>query len=167
MVHIVSTIVDDSLIEASSFTITANEPIDILTSDPVVNAMGFDSMRLTVKFEDLTPGNVLSFYLMVEVDFKDQNGKWQLLPVYQINPLRKADQAPNRTFILSPNINSNPGEPDIQERAGIKLAEIQRFQGSLPSADIRARLVLVDPDPLGANAFVSVKVTGEVDLYSV
>lgn len=156
------------LVEATSYTITAGVPLDLLTSAEITNAPGYNSIRVTVKYEDLLPANVLgSFYIDAEVDFKDANGNWLLLPMYQGQSLRKSTQAAERVIIMGPSINvQNLGETDSQFRGPHEVCQINRHQGRLPDENARVRVVLHEDTPGGSNAFTSIKITAEVEQYT-
>jgi hypothetical protein len=159
----------DETVQAITYTINANEPVDLLTSGVISNASNFNSLKLTVEFTGLTPADVLlTGQVGVEVDFKDANGVWRLLPVYQSNWLRKSDQAPTRILIMQPNISQfEPGTTDIQFRGPLKVCETNRHQGTVPDVDLRVRMVLVEGSPGGSNAWSSVTVSAEIILYNV
>lgn len=156
------------LVEASQYTINANEPVDLLTSAAISNTAGANSLRLTTKFVNLVPsGGLLTAQMGWEVDYKDENNAWQVLPVYQGNWVRKSDQAPVRILIMQPNIQQlNVGETDIQFRGPLPLVETNRHQGTVPTTDIRVRFVLVEGDPGGTFAMDRITVSAEIDLYS-
>jgi len=158
----------DQSLDVINFTPAAGVPLDLLVSSNISNASGFDSMRVSVKFTDLMPaGPLLTGQIGIEVDYKDANNVWQLFPAYQGNWLKRSDQAPIRVIIAQPSINQfEPGTTDIVFTGPIKACEVTRHQLTVPNATLRVRIVLVEGDPGGTNAWDSVTLSGEVELYN-
>lgn len=163
-----TTLWNGELVEAANYTITANDPVDLLTSSTIPNPNGHSALKVTTKFVNLVPANVLmSGELGYEIDFKNEAGQWEILPAYMAQWIRKSDQAPNRVIISQPNINQlEPGIVDIQFRGPLPICETTRHQTAVPSADLRVRFVLVEGDPGGIAAFDRITVSAEIELYT-
>jgi hypothetical protein len=163
---------DDVVVEEidPAITFVAGEPNDVLVSGNIAN-QNFDSMKITVQFEDLLPADVLlTAEIFLEVDYQDNSTppKWRRLPVYQSNVLKKSDQAPERILIMQKNMAvQNIGEQENIQSGNIKRAEVNRFQGTVPEAtNLRARVVVIESSPGGEAAFASMLVSGDIELYN-
>lgn len=162
---------DQQLVEASAVSppIVAGEMVDLLVSGEIPNT-AYDSVQVTLKYEDILPNVAGSgtYSIAALTEFKDDNGIWRFLPASQFSPIRKASAPPNRILIMQPDMNMafNIGTDDVIF-LGRELARISRTQGILPDKPMRVRIAMVENDPGGPSAFVSMKVSGEVEQYSV
>lgn len=163
---------DSVLVEASALTpaLVAGELRSVLDSGDVDNETGtiYNSLKTTIKYELLDPDAAgATFFLTCLVEFKDTAGTYKYL-AHQFNPFNKSSNGESRVLILQPNIDTfNLGVDDDIFPIDRTICKISRSQGELPQGQFRVLINLQDNAPAGANPFVSVKVSGEVEQYSV
>ncbi len=160
---------DRELVEASVHApIPAGEEVTLLESIEIPNT-AYDSIQVMLKYEEILPDipGSGSYSIAALTEYKDDNGIWRFLPASQFSPIRRASTPPSRILIMQPDMNMafNIGTDDVIF-LGRELARISRTQGILPDKPMRVRIAMVENDPGGAAAFVSMKVSGEVEQYS-
>lgn len=144
-------------------------PVDLLISSVQSNSIGDSSLRLVVKYDELTPNDndgsqvAPSYEIGLLIEGRDANNNW--FPIgYQFNGVKRTDLANPRTILLQPDISDFfSGVDDSVFVAGREIARISRQQGILPPSAFRVRLILIDQDPTGPGHFVSgvISVVGE------
>lgn len=119
------------------------------------------SVVLTVDYEAVTPditNGLPPFALSVAIETEDANGNWT--PVaYQFSEWRNTEQPSKRIIRMQPDASDFNAGIDDSIFIGQEVARISRNQGYLPEGDFRVRLIVVDSDPEGPNAFQSVTVS--------
>lgn len=125
------------------------------------------SLMLTVNYDAVTPditNGLPPFALSVTIEAKDSNGNWS--PVaYQFSEWRNTQQPARRVIRMQPDISDFNAGIDDSVFIGSEIARISRQQGFLPESDFRVRLIVVDNDPTGPNAFQSVTVSAAGERY--
>lgn len=167
-----ATLWDDVEVLASSYTITANQVVELLNSGAIDNSQ-YNSVRVEVEYKNCDPSGLGSFYISTVTEYQNDAGLWVPLPCYQFSPFRSAGIAPKRTLIMQPNMDTfSLGVDDVYFPLTKEEGRTSRSQGTLPSglvptAKWRARVLLVETDPGGGNAFVSMDVDGSYEMYDV
>ena len=167
----VTTIWYQEVVEAFAVSppIVAGEVVTLLVSDEILNT-AYNSLQIALNYEDILPdiAGLGSYSILALTEFKDLNGNWRFLPAVQFSPMRKASAAPVRILIMQPDMNMafNIGTDDVIFLSR-ELGRISRTQGILPARPIRVRLAMVENDPGGAAAFVSLKISAEMEQYNV
>ena len=101
------------------------------------------------------------------MEAKDPNGNWYPI-AYQFTPLKNKSQGLKRILYVQPDMDTiNVGIDDIVYPVDKAIARISREQGVVPESVVRVCILLVDKDTANANAFDSVTVNAEVELYNV
>lgn len=159
---------NEQLVEASNFTINPNETVHLLTSAEIGNNSGtiYNSLKVILSYKDLTPDGG-SAKIGAVVEAKDVNNKFHPI-LYQFSPLVQANQGLERTLIMQPDMSDfNAGIDDVIFPVNEAIARISRHQGILPESTFRVCILLVDSNPTGPDAFVSLKVSAEAEQYNV
>lgn len=165
----ITTLWDDVLVEASAHTLVAGVPVDVLISGDLDNETGtiYNSIKISIDYQVLTPDiSGASFFLNAFLEFKDALGNYKLA-MTQFNSHNRSRNGPLRIMIMQPNIDTfNLGVDDIVFPIDRTLCRISRAQGELPQGEFRVKMVLQENNPAGANPFVSVRISGEVEQYN-
>lgn len=159
------------LVQASSLPIVSGVPLIALNSGDLDNDTGtiYDSIRLTLTYSELTPdpGGSVPFQLGCTIQTKDDVSGNYLPLGYQFNPYNRSSTASERIIIVQPNMDTfNLGIDDIIFPLDREQARISREQGKLTEGKYRVIISLRDNDPTGPNAFVSVRISAEAELYN-
>lgn len=159
-----NTLWDAQLVEASALTIPQNEQIAVLCSG-IKTANNNNSLRLTMEFEELTPDSGGSpFDITTVVEAIDGTRRYPV--AYQFTTHRYSGQGEKRVIVMQPDISDfNAGIDDVVWTGKVD-ARISRQQGIVP-AEFEVCVYLTDRYASGAPAFVSVKVSGTLELYNV
>lgn len=143
---------------------------DMLVSADLDNQTGtiYNSMKATINYDNINPApGIGSWALSTIVEAKDTSGKYHPI-LHQFNDFRGKDRGEERVLILQPDLDTfSLGIDDIVFIGEKTVSQISRSQGHLPQGEYRLRCVLNESDPGGANAFVSVSISAEVELYNV
>jgi len=167
---ITHTLWDDVLVEASAFTITAGEELVIATSPEITNAIGFNSCKVTLRFDQFTAAasGLGSYRIGVHTEFEEGPDVWAISPLYMFSTMRKDDTAPNRILIMQPNMDTfSLGVDDVMAPVSEEVCRVSRVQGALPDGKFRVCVTLLEATPGGAAAWESFRLTGEMEQYDV
>lgn len=163
-----TTIWNEQLVEATSYTINANETVHLLTSAEITNDSGtiYDSLKVVIRYAELVNDGGSSKIGAV-VEAKDGNGNFYPI-LYQFSPMVQLNQGPERILIMQPDLSDfNAGIDDVIFPVNETVGRISRHQGILPESTFRVCILLVDSDPNGTEPFVSLKVSAEAEQYNV
>ena len=108
----------------------------ILTSPVQNNSNGRNSVKITVKYEVLTPDGkdaLVGYELRTVIEEELSPGVWSVVAA-QHNTVKGTDEALEQQVILTPQFTTDPGIPEIVSGGpnGQNLAEISRTDGVAP-----------------------------------
>lgn len=161
------TIWDDVLIEASTYTIVAGEPIDLLTQQFSNTSSPVNALIVSGEFSDLDPFEGLNGGLAFIVEYEVTSGVWVPL-VSQGQSFIKQALYPQRILQLDPLVSaSDSGLDSVISPLGQDTLRITREKGSLPARPFRVCIRLIDNDPAGSFPFTSVVVNASLEKRNV
>lgn len=158
---------DQEVVLASGLSITAGEQFDLLVS-ATINPGNYNSFKVNLDYEALLPADVLlTASLGCVVESQAASGAWSVI-ASQFSPLRKSTQPMNRQIVVQPNlVILDPGVDESVFPLDRETGRISKHNGKLPQLPIRVRIIGVENDPGGTNAWSSVTISGQLEQYDV